>query len=316
MTPISRNRLNWTKITAQLANSAARLSRSLRGQQPLHEQLLGSVTGGCQEAPADQARPKRVTAGKIRRRQLETEVEHAQLAERRGHGNHVRPPSRYLMQEDHEADRRAENVEEHLRHVGPDHRCHAAFEGVEQRQADDQHDGGDLAGAQHDRNHDRDGEDAHALGESANDQKRRCGHPAQAGAEPDFDELVGREHFAPEILGQKEERNHDARQQVPQDHLQEAEVAGEGQARGADDGQRAGLGGYDGERDGPPRSGPAAEEVLLQALLAPAKMGAEPGYPGQVDEDDGPISVAHSSQDSRIQLGGRWQWDRPPACRP
>src|SRR5437660_436699 len=44
------------------------------------------------------------------------------------------------------------------------------------------------------------------------------------------------------------------------------EVAGEGQRRRSDDGQRAGFGGHDGEADGPPGGGAPAQEVILQAL--------------------------------------------------
>ena len=55
------------------------------------------------------------------------------------------------MQDDEEAEDGAPDIEEHLDHVGPDHRRHAALEGVEQGQADDDQNGRDFAGAQNDR---------------------------------------------------------------------------------------------------------------------------------------------------------------------
>ena len=56
----------------------------------------------------------------------------------------------------------------------------------------------------------------------------------------------------------------DAAQHVAEDDLQKAEVAGEGEAGHADDGERAGFRGDDGERDGPPGHGAVGEEVALK----------------------------------------------------
>ena len=157
------------------------------------------------------------------------------------------------------------HVEAHLHDVGPDHRRHAAFEGVEKRQADDQDDGGDLAGAEHDGDHQRDGEDPHTFGERARHQEDGGRQLADALAEAPPHQFVGGEHLAAEIMRQQQYGDHDAGEQVAEDHLEEAQVAGEGEGGGADDGQGAGFGGDDGEADGPPGGRAAAQEVVAQS---------------------------------------------------
>ena len=55
--------MNCTRMTTQLAISAARLCRSLRAlKQPLHHQLIGAVAGGGQEAAAGQSGPEGIRA--------------------------------------------------------------------------------------------------------------------------------------------------------------------------------------------------------------------------------------------------------------
>jgi hypothetical protein len=61
----------------------------------------------------------------------------------------------------------------------------------------------------------------------------------------------------------------------------------------ADDSQGAGLGGDDGEADGPPRGCAAAQEVVAETFLAVAEARPEPGDAGQICEDDCQIEVAH-----------------------
>src|SRR5215472_1644418 len=97
-------------------------------------------------------------------------------------------------------------------------------------------------------------------------------------------------------MRQEEDRDDDAGYEVAEHDLQEAEVAGEGESRRADDRQRGGLGGDDRKADGPPRGRPSAEEVIAQVFLPASKPGAEPGDGRQVGENDRKIEVAHGSE--------------------
>jgi hypothetical protein len=82
--------------------------------------------------------------------------------------------------------------------------------------------------------------------------------------------------------------------------LDEGEVAGVGDCGCADDGQRGGFGGDDGESEGPPRGGFAAEEVVEGDGAAIALAGndgffsapeahAKRGYGQEVGDDDGQV---------------------------
>ena len=149
-----------------------------------------------------------------------------------GHRGDVIPASGNLVKDDEEAGDGAGHVEGHLHHVGPDHGGHTTFEGVKEREQDDQHDGGDFAGAEHDGDHQGDGEDAYTFGQGARDQEDGGGELADVFAEAAAHQFVGGEHFAAEILGQKHHRNDNAGEQVAEHDLQEAEVAAEGQSAG------------------------------------------------------------------------------------
>jgi hypothetical protein len=91
------------------------------------------------------------------------------------------------------------------------------------------------------------------------------------GAEAAVDELVRGEQFAAEVLREQQEADDDASDQVSEDDLEEAEVVVVGEAGDADDGERAGLGGDDGERDRPPGNVAVGEEVVAQRAMALAE---------------------------------------------
>jgi len=79
---------------------------------------------------------------------------------------------------------------------------------------------------------------------------------------------------------------------LAEDELEEAEVAGEGDAWDGDDGERAGLGRDDGEHDGPPGHGAVGEEVLAErgfgsALLAELQAEARDG--DEIDDDQAEV---------------------------
>ncbi len=129
------------------------------------------------------------------------------------------------------------------------------------------------------------GEHAHAFGQRAQHQEGGRGQPSDALSEAPPHQLVGREHFAAEILRQEQGRDHDARQQISEDQLQKLEVPGKRERGGADDGERAGFGRHDGQRDGPPGRVAAAQKVVLQIALALAEMRSEPGDRDQVERN-------------------------------
>ena len=188
----------------------------------------------------------------------------------RGDGVDVRPAAGDVGAERKTATSGAGDVDGHLDDVGPDDGGHAAFEGVEQGEGGDDGDGEDVAGADGDADDDGDGEDADAFGGGAGEEEEAGGDFVERGAEAAVDELVGGEHLAVEVARQEEGGDDDAAEHVAEDDLQEAEVAGEGDAGDADDGEGGGFGGDDGERDGPPGNGVVGEEVARRDLSRPA----------------------------------------------
>jgi hypothetical protein len=120
------------------------------------------------------------------------------------------------------------------------------------------------AGLQNDRDHDGDGEDAHALGQRAGDQKDAGSDLSHVRPEAPLHEFVGGEHLALEIARQENGRNHHPGQQISENHLEKNVAPAVGQRRRADNGQRAGFRRNDGERDGPPRRGLAAQKVVFE----------------------------------------------------
>jgi hypothetical protein len=139
-----------------------------------------------------------------------------------------------------------------LHHVGPDHGGHAALECVKQRQADDQDDGGGLAGTQHDGNNQRNSEHPHAFRQGAGHQENRRGQAPDALAKAAPHQFVGREHLAAKVERKKQTETATRASRYPEDELQETQVSGEGKAGCAYDRERAGFRGNDRQADGPP----------------------------------------------------------------
>ena len=138
-----------------------------------------------------------------------------------------------------DGDQRSADVDGHLDDVGPDDGGHSALEGVEQRERGDDGDGEHVSGADGDADHDGDGEDADAFGCGAGEQEEARGDLVERVAEAAVDELIGGQHLALEVFWQEERGDDDAAEHVADDDLQEAEVAGEGEAGRADDGEGA-----------------------------------------------------------------------------
>jgi len=68
--------------------------------------------------------------------------------------------------------------------------------------------------------------------------------------------------------------------------LQEGQVGVEGKPGDADDGERAGLGGDNGERDSPPGNVTVSQEIVAQAALRFAEAQSEERDRGQIERDD------------------------------
>ena len=149
----------------------AALALVARAQQALHHQLIGAVAGGGEKTAAGESGPETVGAGEEFHVGREAEIEDGELVGRARHRGHVLPAAGNLAKDDDEADDGADDVEGHLHHVGPDHGGHAAFKSVKKREQHDQNNRGDFAGAEHDGDHQRNGEDAYAFGQRARHQE-------------------------------------------------------------------------------------------------------------------------------------------------
>jgi hypothetical protein len=153
----------------------AALALVARAQQALHHELIGPVAGGGEEASAHHSGPKGIGAREKRHGRRKPEIENRELVGRAGHRRHVGPSTGNLAQNNEETGDGAEDVEAHLHHVGPDHGRHPAFKRVKDREQNDEDDGNDFPGAQHNRDDQRDGEDPYPFGQRAGHQE----HPGR-----------------------------------------------------------------------------------------------------------------------------------------
>ena len=112
-------------------------------------------------------------------------------------------------------------------------------------------------------------------------------------AEAPLHQFVGGEHFAAEVLWQEQNRDDDSGHQIPEYHLEKAEIAVKCQRRRADDGQSTRFGGHDGETDCPPGRVPPSKEIVLERFLRGSETRAEPRDADKIGEDDTDIEVAH-----------------------
>ena len=90
-----------------------------------------------------------------------------------------------------------------MRDVRPDHRFHAAFEGVKNCEGDDEDDRDGFGGSENHADDQRDRGDAYAFGDGSGDQKCAGGNFTHLRAEALFDQGVGGEIFAAKISRQQ-----------------------------------------------------------------------------------------------------------------
>jgi len=108
------------------------------------------------------------------------------------------------MQDHEKTGDRASHIEEHLHDVGPDDGGHAALKCVEERQAHNDGDRGDLARAQDNGNDDRNRKNANALGQRAEQQESTRRELADSLAEAPAHQFVRGVHLSAEILRQEQ----------------------------------------------------------------------------------------------------------------
>ena len=200
-------------------------------------------------------------------------------------------------------------VDEKLRDVGPDDGFHAAFQGVQQREGDDDHHGEMFGGAENHAEDQRDSGDAHSFGDGARNEKSGGGHRAHAGAKALFDQRVGGKKISTKIAGQQQQDDEHAPDEVTEDKLKKSEISAVGDGGSADDGERGGFRGHDGKSQRPPWRGAPAEKIFTsdgvaifslrrgQRTMPAAEVHAQRGYRQQIDDDDGQIERCNVHQE-------------------
>ena len=275
--------------------SAAAVFFVAGGEEPLHDGLVSAVAGHGQEGAADQTGPERVFGGEV-----EGEIENLKfVAGGCGDLCDFVPAAGNSVEEEPESCGAAGEIEEELGDVGPDDGGHAAFESVENGESDDDDDGEVLRSSENDADDQGDGGDAHAFGDGTRDEEGAGGDGAHFFAETLFDDSVSGEKLATEVAGEEQEDDQDSADEIADDELNEGEVRGVGDGGRADDGERGGFRGDNGERERPPGGGAAAEKIvetdgfagaLRDGFFGAAEAHAERGYGEEVGDDDSEVN--------------------------
>ena len=108
----------------------------------------------------------------------------------------------------------------------------------------------------------------------------------QARSEAALNQFIRGEEIPLKIMWQQYEADDNASDDVAENELQKGEVGGERQARDADDGECAGFGGNDGERNRPPGNIAVGEKVIAQGALPLAESQAEQSDPCEINNND------------------------------
>ena len=246
-------------------------------EQALDHQLIGAVAGSGQETAADKARPECVGRGPG-----PVEIENLELAGGRNRVQCRANPARQFVTQNNQTDDGTEDVHAHLQDICPDDGRHPPFKGVKQCQANDHHNGCEAPGMENDSDHNGDGEDPDTFRKRTSDEENSGRYLPHIGAKPALHQFVGRKKLPGKVLGEKNSGDDDPGQEIAEDHLEEDVAAPEGQRRSSNNGESTGLGGDDRERNRPPGSILASQEVVFQGLLGFFEARAEPGYTKKV----------------------------------
>ena len=169
------------------------------------------------------------------------------------------------MEENVKADRGSDDVENHLRDVGPDHSRQSAFVGIDQRQAT-------MTTIDVISPVPRTIEITMEMAKTrtpsaARAEEKKCPAVSLRMRVPKRShQLIRGIQLASKVRGQ-EKTDDNAREQVTQDHLQKFQIAIEREARSADDGQRARLGRDNRKRNGPPGNVAVGQKIIPQRPL-------------------------------------------------
>ena len=180
----------------------ARLARGPRGQQALHEELVGAVRGQRQRDAADEPGPERVDAPSGPSRSSARRTSPPRIPSRR-----PRPIRRECARSSAKNTRpRAGDVHEHLHDVGPDHGRRAAADRVDDHRAAEQDHRPRHRHAGDHGDDERRREQPDAVGERARDQEDAGRRRLHRRAEPALQQLVRRDQLAAEVRGNEDER--------------------------------------------------------------------------------------------------------------
>ena len=117
-----------------------------------------------------------------------------------------------------------------------------------------------------------------------------------AKAEAGLEQSVGRRELSPVVSRQKDRGNQDPPDEIAEGQLQKDQRAEIGNARKAQESERAGLGGHHGEHDRSPGELPVPEKVVGPTGLPPTEPRA-PGRRGrEVYDQDGQVPCFEADQ--------------------
>ena len=271
-------------------------------EQSLDDQVVGPVRRGREETPAHHAAPERV-----QRRERRPEVEGDELAlvpgprERAG-------AARELGCHDERRDP-AQEIHAQLDHVHPHHGPQPADPRVDQGHDADREDAGGETPMRDDRERDRGGEDAHAVGERPCEQEHARRGAARRGPEAALQSLVRRLLRALEVAREEQGGDADPAHEVPEGELEEREVPPGRDARNGDHRQGRRLGGHDRQHQGPPRQPAMPEEVVARVALAACEHQPEDDDGDAVRRDDGYVEGAHGRTAKSPRRARAWNAD-------
>ncbi len=223
-----------------------RVAQAPRGQQSLHDQVIGAVRRTREQRASQETTPERVHHGeggpKIERHELPLVPGPEEFASAPGQvGGH-----------DERGDP-AYEIHPELDHVHPHDGPQAPDPRVDHRDEADREDAGGETPVGDEGNDDRRGKDAHAVGQGPGEEEDARGGTPGERPEATLQALVGRVLGALEISRQEQPRDADASDEVAEGELQEREIAARGEAWDRDHRQRRRLRRDDREHDGPPR---------------------------------------------------------------
>src|SRR5579875_3185590 len=95
------------------------------------------MTGHGEEASPKDSRPERVIALEKGSRKRSAKIKNLKFVRHFPKEKGMCPAAWNVMHKQKQADESTREIQHHLRHIRPDDRCHPAFKGIEQCQADD-----------------------------------------------------------------------------------------------------------------------------------------------------------------------------------